>query len=630
MMKSRTSCFNKALFHKNMTRFAPVGVLYTLCLMLGLMLLLTGGDRTYYFAANLISCIPIMAAVNLCFAPLMAQLLFGDLYNGRMCNGLHAMPVRREELFVTNLVSGLTFSVVPTALFSLVTLPLLAGSIVAHSGMLALYWFVCSNLQFICCFGIAVLATMCAGNRFGMLAVYGIIQFGAYFAGLVVDTCYIPLLTGVESSGQLAQILTPVMQIGQTPVELQGYFLLKWLFYGRESEMVATFTLDAAAWQGLIAWAVAGVGMTGLAWLLYRKRNLESAGDPVAVPALIPVLQVLVSVALGFLVALVVLFVLNGAPDLLVYGVLLAGIAVAWFAVKMVLSRTSRVFEKKHFLRLIPVLLVVALSIAATWFDVLDLTNWTPEVEDVRSVYIYSNGERRTLTDAEDVEKVVQLHTLALEDGLGDLAYSGYYYNRELLEQGLSLEEIRELTESSDYNYVDYLDTGKFRRATQITLQYTLNSGRTVYRFLRLWEDGAAGELMRELFSDWDSFYQDNLIIGSYGKDVPFDVEQVEYLYIEGVEQSACTPEMAKSLLAAVRADREAGNFVTLNSFHRGYFLQGDKFYSTSLQINLRYDPPARDLFGFTMYFEVYADCTNTIAWLQEHDLLTYELVLPE
>lgn len=628
-MKSRTSCFNKSLFRKNMTRFAPVGVLYTLCLMLGLTILLTGGDRQYYFAANLISCIPMMAAVNLCFAPLMAQLLFGDLYNGRMCNGLHAMPVRREELFVTNLMSGLTFSLVPTALFALVTLPLLAGSIVAHSGMLALYWFVCSNLQFLCCFGIAVLATMCAGNRFGMLAVYAIIQFGAYFAGLVVETCYIPLITGVESSGQLAQILTPLIQIGQTPVELQGYFLLKWLFYGHENEMVATFTLDAAAWQGLIAWAVAGVGMTGLAWLLYRKRDLESAGDPIAVPALIPVVQVLVSVALGFLVALVVLFVLNGVPDLLVYGVLLAGIAVGWFAVKMVLSRTSRVFEKRNFLRLIPVLLVVVLSIAATWFDVLDLSHWTPEAEDVRSVYIYSNGERRTLTDAEDVEKVVQFHALALEDDLGDLSYSGYY-NRELLEQGLPLEEVRRQTEASDYRYPDYLDTKLFRRTTYISVQYTLNSGRTVKRSLFLWVDSEAGELMRELFSDWDSFYQEKQSYGSYGEDVPFDVDQVEYLYIEGVDRVTCTPEMAKSLLEAVRADREAGNFVSLNSFHQGYFLQGEEYYSSSLQINLCYDPPARDLFGFYLYFDVHADCTNTIAWLQEHDLLTYELVLPE
>jgi uncharacterized membrane protein YfcA len=37
-MKSRTSCFNSVLFRKNLTRFAPVWCLYTLCLLLGMFL----------------------------------------------------------------------------------------------------------------------------------------------------------------------------------------------------------------------------------------------------------------------------------------------------------------------------------------------------------------------------------------------------------------------------------------------------------------------------------------------------------------------------------------------------------------------------------------------------------------
>ena len=38
-MRSKTSCFNKTIFKKNLTRFAPVWCLYTLCLLLGLFLL---------------------------------------------------------------------------------------------------------------------------------------------------------------------------------------------------------------------------------------------------------------------------------------------------------------------------------------------------------------------------------------------------------------------------------------------------------------------------------------------------------------------------------------------------------------------------------------------------------------
>ena len=43
-MKSRTSFFNGVIFRKNLTRFAPVWGLYTLCLLLGLMLVISVSD----------------------------------------------------------------------------------------------------------------------------------------------------------------------------------------------------------------------------------------------------------------------------------------------------------------------------------------------------------------------------------------------------------------------------------------------------------------------------------------------------------------------------------------------------------------------------------------------------------
>ena len=104
-MPSKTSCFNKTVFQKNLTRFAPVWVLYLLCLLLGMMMLYAGdGDgQGYWFADNMSEMIQLMAFVNLIYAPLVAALLFGDLYNSRMCNALHAMPLRRESWFLTNI-----------------------------------------------------------------------------------------------------------------------------------------------------------------------------------------------------------------------------------------------------------------------------------------------------------------------------------------------------------------------------------------------------------------------------------------------------------------------------------------------------------------------------------------------
>ena len=53
-MKSRTSFFNKTLFRKNVTRFAPIWGIYLLCLLIGLGLMYMEADNrivNFWFAS---------------------------------------------------------------------------------------------------------------------------------------------------------------------------------------------------------------------------------------------------------------------------------------------------------------------------------------------------------------------------------------------------------------------------------------------------------------------------------------------------------------------------------------------------------------------------------------------------
>lgn len=55
-MKSKTSFFNKTVLKKNLTRFAPVMAVYTLCLILGMMMLYQINEemgRTFWFASRI-------------------------------------------------------------------------------------------------------------------------------------------------------------------------------------------------------------------------------------------------------------------------------------------------------------------------------------------------------------------------------------------------------------------------------------------------------------------------------------------------------------------------------------------------------------------------------------------------
>ena len=123
-MKSRTSFFNKTVFKKDLTRFAPA---WGTCLILMLLALISMANRSqaYYRLQNVRDSIIAMSWVNLIYGAVVAQLLFGDLFQSRMCNALHALPLTRDGWFVTHSASGICFSLLPNLAAVLIGLPML-------------------------------------------------------------------------------------------------------------------------------------------------------------------------------------------------------------------------------------------------------------------------------------------------------------------------------------------------------------------------------------------------------------------------------------------------------------------------------------------------------------------------
>ena len=182
-MKSRTSFFHKTVFKKDLTRFAPVWGVYLIFLLL-VTVGISGERFAYYRLQNVRECITAFAWINLIYAAVVAQMIFGDLYNSRMCNALHSLPLRRESWFTTHVASGIACSLLPSLAAALIALPVLR----LESGWMAIFWWLlASELQYLFFFGIAVLCVMLSGNRLGQIAGYGIL----HFAGLMILNKYI-------------------------------------------------------------------------------------------------------------------------------------------------------------------------------------------------------------------------------------------------------------------------------------------------------------------------------------------------------------------------------------------------------------------------------------------------------
>ena len=485
-MKLRTSFFEKTVFKKDLTRFAPAWGLYTIGLVMVLLTMMDSGH--VWFVVNLADMISIMPIFTLGYALLCAQLLFGDLYNSRMCNALHALPLRRETWFVTHLVSGLVFHLIPTLVFAIPAL--FFGRVTGYAGdsLVALGWLLGMTLQYICLFGLAVLCAMLAGSRFGMAALYGLLNFGSILIGALVDTLIIPMYYGIRISYEPFFWFSPVVQLMQAPflTHTRGY-----RSNGSAEILDPGQLLMGENFLYFFLAAAAGIALMFIAFRLYRRRKLEYAGDFIAVKKLEPVFLVVYSVLLGTLFY----FITEGIFGMDTKLFLFVGITVGWFTGRMLLERTTRVFRKQNLLRCGALLAICAAVLCIAAADPLGIESWVPEQEDVEWVQLgdsfgnYYDASIKT-DDPEEIAAILELHREAMSEYVG-LSYDAAYPT----------------TVSSSAPYAAEAPRNGYY--LNFTFTYQLKNGRTVKRYYAVYMEGDTLDYLAYLLSTPKAIFGD-------------------------------------------------------------------------------------------------------------------------
>ena len=409
-MKLRTSFFNIHVLKKNLTRFAPLWVLYAVGEVLGIMTL-DLGEAAYRIVDDLSY---IMGPVSIChagYALLVAACLFGDLFDSRLCNGLHAMPMRREGWLLTNLVSGLVFALIPALVGGG-----FAAVVLREYWWIALAWQLVSLLQFVFFFGVAVFSAMCAGKRIGMIAIYAMVNFFSVLIFWVADMLYEPLLPGVVFSEAWYELFSPlVTMVGSMYYDID----INW---SEISTKVVFNGYIPESWYYLFICAGVGVVFMVLSWLLYRKRHLETAGDFISFRPMRMVFLIVYTIAAGVLVYAFGDFV-GLYKD---YGFLTVGILIGFFTGWMLLERTIKIFTKKVFAGFAVFAILFAASLGITAWDPMHMVTYVPETEKIANVclfqlsdtFLYYSGTHSGgwyITDPAEIAKVQTLHKQMLE-----------------------------------------------------------------------------------------------------------------------------------------------------------------------------------------------------------------------
>lgn len=466
-MKSRISFFDKTVIRKDITRFMPLWLVYFVCGTL-VMLMLTIETRPETLAQGLDICIGLFSCINMVYALLAAQLLFGDLYNSRLCNALHAMPLRRENWFLTHFTAGILFSLLPNLVLTVVF-----AFFLQQLWYTAFLWLGATMLSYLFFFGLATLTVMATGNRFAALTVYALLNFVSLEVYWVIYELIVPTLYGVRLPVDGFAAFSPVVWLLSVDTPL---YSLTWMdasdvpavippgYHRGDAYKLAGF---GDQWGYLFLIAAVGLACAVGALLLYRRRKLECAGDFAAIRPVKWIVTIFGSIGCGMVFRVFAFW-----QEMLGMVLLFVGMAVAFFLLQMLLQRKVKVFEKKNWIRLAALLLAFALFLILGAADVL--------------------GVERRIPKAANVEKVLVSEGYMYDADLRAPENSGHSYI--LMEKPADIEVVRSAHEKMLQRQ------GYPQESRNITLCYYLKSGARVTRTYQVAANSEAYTMLKGSF----------------------------------------------------------------------------------------------------------------------------------
>lgn len=475
-MQSKKSFFNITLFRKNLSRSWPLwgilslaGALVPLYMLLELLQRRNVYVSPTEFADALYSTVTMFApGFTAVYALLCAVLVWGYLYNPRSVGLFHALPVDRTCLFITNTLSGLAMLLIPYAVVGLLICLLAAGWGFFHFAAV-LNTILAVLLLAVTFFGIATLCAMLTGHIAMLPALYILANILAPLIEQLITNLAGQFLIGIGTV-QPSLVLSPVF-------EIYAKFHLRYSYSYSDPAMAGNAPALAGLWV-VALYALAGLAMLALAWLLYKKRHSECAGDVVAFRWMQPIFRYGVALLYALTVGRLLyellwreLFQQGDYADVLPMFVCtaLTGL-LGYYTASMLLAKSKRVFRGSLKGAGIVCAGAAALMLLVS-VDVFGIERWVPATDKIAGVFLEYQGVNTgyfdPAEDPEQVEKIRAFHQAVVNDR----EYIRGYVSRRDIEDGDRI-----------FNH-------------HLWLTYQMKNGTTVRRSYSLWfNEGRAAQ----------------------------------------------------------------------------------------------------------------------------------------
>lgn len=421
-MRSATSFFDKTLFRSQLKHTWPLWLGYTaLWLFLVPVALFSElsayqGSYSAADASGLLLNTGVRGGVfiSFFFGLFFAMLAFSHLTQSRATNGFHALPVRRETIFLTAYLTGLFCQL------STILVTFLLGAAVSAPLHLS-FWSVTgaamgsAMLEAVFFYSFAALCMMMTGQILaapvfyfvGNILVPGMEYLLRNFAG--------NFLYGYSGHTDVALgFLSPPLYMYTmcTEVAIASIETCE-----SDSYYVTAYALEHRSFMILAAYALAGLVIALIALLLYRTRKSEMTGSTVAFPWATPIFKYGVAFCTAVALGQLLYFFLFGqyrssSSDSLPGTILCMAAAglVGYFVAEMLIKKSFRVFRTGAKGAVIVALALVLLGVAMS-FDLTGYEKRVPDESEIESAfYTFSGMTHVTTDDADTIRRLTAAH----------------------------------------------------------------------------------------------------------------------------------------------------------------------------------------------------------------------------
>lgn len=454
-MKSKTSLVNRAIFFNDLKSYAWIsgvyllGLLFTIPINLYFMYSNSLNNTNSYMNYARVFAFDGESALFIMVVPVLAGLLLlRYLQTGKAADMMHSLPIKRETLYNTHILSGLIFLFVPLLVTALITWMVVARLPINESGHDVLVWLGVSMLMN----SLLFMTSIAVGMFTGMTSVQGVLS---YVLLILPTGLSVLLLENLQifTYGLAADYFSSNIEI--SPLLRMTSF---WRIPIQTSEIIAYILLIILLYV---------LGRT-----LYQRRQLERAGEALTFDILFPLFKY--GVTFCGMLLLGAYFYEQPSSMTWIFFAYFMGSLLAYLLTVILFKKSIYVFTLKTLKGYGIFAVTMVVLIMALQFDFTGYEKRIPALDEVESVYLdYS------------------FYALTYK---GDQAVSSYQYEygeipypptKPIYKDTSNIKKIHALQENIIANRDQdkaLLVNNRHGTYEHICLAYTLKNGKHIYR----------------------------------------------------------------------------------------------------------------------------------------------------